>query len=208
MDQFAPNSSQCDALTWLRMTAPVTQNSSCLQCAGQELSAFVLQLVSHNVQDAKLLELGQRLGEVGHVVLCPAAVVKPWSSSHRARRFGHDENDVDFYRGGLLSNRLQWGCDLVVCLILCTRILCSLLPSFNSGWSFMVSSKKLRNSPSVNITARPPMWALPYLHSDSWRMRAARARQIDTRKIPGCWTEPSPAPLPQTLSRSVPRCQS
>ena len=106
------------------MTAPVTQNPSCLQCAGQELSAFVLQVVAVKFQDAKLAELGQRLGEVGHVVLCPAALGKPWSSSHHASGFGHDENDVDFYRGGLLSNRLQWGGDLVVCQILGTHILC------------------------------------------------------------------------------------
>ena len=120
MNQFAPNYSRCDALTWLRMTAPVTQNPSCLQCAGQDLGPFVLQVVAHQVQDAKLLEHGQRLGEIGHVVLCAAAHVKPWSSSQCASGCGHDENDVDFQR----RHRLQWGCDLVVCLTLCTCILC------------------------------------------------------------------------------------
>ena len=43
IDQLAPNYS-CYELNWL-MTSPITQNTSCLQCSGQDLSAFVLQIV-------------------------------------------------------------------------------------------------------------------------------------------------------------------
>ena len=84
IDQLAPNYS-CYELNWL-MTSPITQNTSCLQCSGQDLSAFVLQIVAGELQDAKFLEPWQRLGEIGHLVLRPTAVVKPWRCLRPCKR--------------------------------------------------------------------------------------------------------------------------
>ena len=44
-------------------------------------------------------------------------------------------------------------------------------------------------------------------HIRTCQMRAVNARRIDTNKIPGCWTEPFPAPLQQTPLRPVLRSQ-
>ena len=41
-DQFAPNYPWCESLNLLPMSSPTTQNTSCLQRAGQDLGAFVL----------------------------------------------------------------------------------------------------------------------------------------------------------------------
>ena len=91
IDHFAPNYSSFE---FHLMTSPISQNTSCLQCSGQDLSAFVLQIVVIEVQDKKFLEPWQRLGEIGHVVFRPNAGRKPWRYSNHARGFGHDENYV------------------------------------------------------------------------------------------------------------------
>ena len=163
------------------------------------------------------------------MVLCPAAAAKPWSSSHRARGFGHDEHFVDLQRRGLLSHRLQWGviswCGrhvLAYCVVaraLAFSVESVVLVCFRASilarpsWSPQSNSVILRR---VNISTSSNVDGLASItrcrnsiltHIRSWLMRAARARQIDTHKIPGCWTEPSPAPLQKTLLRSIPRGQ-
>ena len=106
IDHFAPNYS-CFEFHWL-MTSPITQNTSCLQCGGQDLSAFVPQVVAAEVQDAKFLEHWQRLDEIGHVVFRPTAAHEPWRCSIRASGFEHDQNCVVLQRCGRLSYWLQW----------------------------------------------------------------------------------------------------